>query len=221
MSQIVLHFLHSTSVLLFHIDIVLALFIGTWSINFFMWEQCIFLQNLNYEVIGHSWNGLLEYGMIFFCLEFMTRRACISTVMLGWAQCPHPCKNWPNALQKVVVCLLCLECRSKVSLPNMNIRRYPPYQYRKSHCGDKTVLRTSYLHDGISYTGTMASLYWIRAQDFKHSVAEAIYALAPCITRSSAALGLVIKDKEVPGQGGGHSLVRIGMPQIRSPLFTF
>ena len=33
------------------------------------------------------------------------------------------------------------------------------YQYRKSHCGDKTVVRSSYLHDGISYTGKMASLY--------------------------------------------------------------
>ena len=26
------------------------------------------------------------------------------------------------------------------------------YQYRKSHCGDKTILRPSYLHNGISYT---------------------------------------------------------------------
>ena len=25
------------------------------------------------------------------------------------------------------------------------------YQYRKSHCGDKTVVRSSYLHNGISY----------------------------------------------------------------------
>ena len=38
------------------------------------------------------------------------------------------------------------------------------YQYRKSHCGDKTILRPSYLHNGISYTGKMTSLYWIRAQ---------------------------------------------------------
>ena len=37
------------------------------------------------------------------------------------------------------------------------------YQYRKSHCGDKTILRPSYLHNGISYTGKTASLYWIRA----------------------------------------------------------
>ena len=38
------------------------------------------------------------------------------------------------------------------------------YHYRKSHCGDKTILRPSYLHNGISYTGKMASLYWIGAQ---------------------------------------------------------
>ena len=38
------------------------------------------------------------------------------------------------------------------------------YQYRKSHCGDKTVVRSSYLHNGISYTGKTTSLYWIRAQ---------------------------------------------------------
>ena len=37
------------------------------------------------------------------------------------------------------------------------------YQYRKSHCGDKTILRPSYLHNGISYTGKTASLYWIGA----------------------------------------------------------
>ena len=35
------------------------------------------------------------------------------------------------------------------------------YQYRKSHCGDKTILRPSYIHNGISYTGEMSSLYWI------------------------------------------------------------
>ena len=37
------------------------------------------------------------------------------------------------------------------------------YQYRKSHFGDKTVVRSSYLQNGISYTGKMTSLYWIRA----------------------------------------------------------
>ena len=37
------------------------------------------------------------------------------------------------------------------------------YQYRKYHFGDKTILRSSYLHNGISYTVKMTSLYWIRA----------------------------------------------------------
>ena len=40
------------------------------------------------------------------------------------------------------------------------------YQYRKSHCGDETIVISSYLHNGISYTGKMTSLYWIRAQVF-------------------------------------------------------
>ena len=37
------------------------------------------------------------------------------------------------------------------------------YQYRISHCGDKTVVRSSYVHNGNSYTGKTTSLYWIRA----------------------------------------------------------
>ena len=49
------------------------------------------------------------------------------------------------------------------------------YLYRKSHCGDKTVVRSSYLHSGISYTGktflyiffilNQGPEYWIRAQN--------------------------------------------------------
>ena len=46
--------------------------------------------------------------------------------------------------------------------PRFNIKILS-YQYRKSHCGDKTVVRSSYLHNGISYTGKMTSFYWIRA----------------------------------------------------------
>ena len=34
--------------------------------------------------------------------------------------------------------------------------KMPSYQYRKSHCGDKTILRPSYLHNRFSYTGKMA-----------------------------------------------------------------
>ena len=42
--------------------------------------------------------------------------------------------------------------------PRFNIKM-TSYQYRKSHCGDKTILRSSYLHNGISYTNKMSSLY--------------------------------------------------------------
>ena len=46
--------------------------------------------------------------------------------------------------------------------PRFNIKM-TSYRYRKSHCGDKMVVRLSYLHNGISYTDKMSSLYWIRA----------------------------------------------------------
>ena len=41
--------------------------------------------------------------------------------------------------------------------PWFNIKR--SYQYRKFHCVDETVIRLSCLHNGISYTGKMISLY--------------------------------------------------------------
>ena len=47
--------------------------------------------------------------------------------------------------------------------PRFNIKM--SYEYRKSHCGDKKVVRSSYLHNGISYTGKTTSLYWEGAQD--------------------------------------------------------
>ena len=43
-------------------------------------------------------------------------------------------------------------------------KNMPSYQYRKSHSGDKAAVRSSYLQNGICYTGKMASLYWMRAQ---------------------------------------------------------
>ena len=57
------------------------------------------------------------------------------------------------------------------------------YQCRKSHCGDKTVVRSSYRHNRISYTGKMWSLYWIRA-------------LAPKVARASAGMSLAVWDRQ-------------------------
>ena len=62
--------------------------------------------------------------------------------------------------------IISIDCEGYTSPgPWFNIKT-TSYQYRKSHCGDKTILRPSYLHNGISYTGKMTSLYWIRAQVF-------------------------------------------------------
>ena len=57
-----------------------------------------------------------------------------------------------------------LLCTRNSAGPWFNIKM-SSCQYRKSHCGDKTILRPSYLHNGISYTGKMTSLYWIRPQE--------------------------------------------------------
>ena len=47
--------------------------------------------------------------------------------------------------------------------------KMPSYQYRKYHCGDKTILWPSYLHNGISYTGKTTPLYWIGALEWVHA----------------------------------------------------
>ena len=61
-------------------------------------------------------------------------------------------------------CIIMLYCSVIMKPgPQFNIKM-SSYRYRKSLCGDKTVIRSSYLHNGISYTGKMSSLYWIRAQ---------------------------------------------------------
>ena len=58
--------------------------------------------------------------------------------------------------------LLIPRCPAYTPGPWFNIKM-SYYQYKKSHYGDKTVLRPSYLHNGISYTGKMTALYWTGA----------------------------------------------------------
>ena len=65
----------------------------------------------------------------------------------------------------------CMTSPVKRAGPRFNIK-ISSYLYRKAHCGDKTVVRSSYLHDGIYYTGKKTSLYWIRAQG-RHLSSEA------------------------------------------------
>ena len=72
---------------------------------------------------------------------------------------------WPNSNIRVALwySFIIIISWGRWSGPRFNIKM-PSYQYRKSYCGDKTVVRSSYLHNGISYTGKTRSLYWIRAQ---------------------------------------------------------
>ena len=50
--------------------------------------------------------------------------------------------------------LLAMELRQSCTKPSIQF-----HQYRKSHCRGKTVIRSSYLHSGNSYTGKTTSLY--------------------------------------------------------------
>ena len=47
--------------------------------------------------------------------------------------------------------------------PQFNMK-ISSHLYKNNHCRDKTVERSSYLHNGIFDTGKTTSLYWIRAQ---------------------------------------------------------
>ena len=51
-------------------------------------------------------------------------------------------------------------CLMAYSWPWFNIKM-SSYQYRKPHCGDKTVVRSSYIHNGIFYSCNTTSSYWI------------------------------------------------------------
>ena len=72
--------------------------------------------------------------------------------------------------------------------------KMPSYQYRKSHCGDKTILRPSYLHSGISYTGKTTSLYWIGAQNSCHWCAGSHHPAGICVLQYPLQRGCDIKS---------------------------
>ena len=48
--------------------------------------------------------------------------------------------------------------------PN-STKKTTSYQYKKSYCRDKIIIRSYYLNNGMSYTGKMASLYWTNLLD--------------------------------------------------------
>ena len=113
------------------------------------------------------------------CLD--AQRSCTSSIFIHRTEMSPRINNQentshhPKALEQhtshvhahtklVMNHVIIMLCRAKCQPgPWFNIKMLS-YQYRKSHCRDKTILRPSYLHNGISYTGKTTSLYWIRAQ---------------------------------------------------------
>ena len=84
-----------------------------------------------------------------------------------------------NVVRKIAAILSQPQCFDAMRPePWFNIKM-SSYQYRKSHCGDKTILWPSYLHNGIFYTSKMSSLYWIRALVTSHSLNQWPSSLMP------------------------------------------
>ena len=80
-------------------------------------------------------------------------------MLLDWSGTRRWCVTWEGRLRTGSV-------NNRCRISNVHIWALIQYKdsfyhYRKSYCGDKTVVRSSYLPNGISYTGKMASLYWI------------------------------------------------------------
>ena len=57
-------------------------------------------------------------------------------------------------------CMLTCRCSKVSSTGSWFYIKMSYYQYRKSHCGDKTFVRSFSLHNEISYTSKMVSSYW-------------------------------------------------------------
>ena len=100
-----------------------------------------------------QWRGALMFSLICDWINY-----CVNNRKAGDLRCYHA---------HYVVTVMLLQTingwlSGKQPGPRFNIKM-SSYQDRKSHCGDKTVVRSSYLHNGISDTGKMSSLYWIGA----------------------------------------------------------
>ena len=68
-----------------------------------------------------------------------------------------------------------------------NLIQYIPYQYRKSHYGDKKVVKSSYINNGNSYKSKTTYLYWIKplgaGRDSKSVFTEGVHVFIITWTR--------------------------------------
>ena len=91
-----------------------------------------------------------------------------------------PC--WPFCFRDSAVFRTASECKTVRMRPGGRFNmKMTSYQYRKSHCGDKTFLLPSYLHSGISYNGKMTSLYWIRALSISGNYQHQTSTITNCV----------------------------------------
>ena len=141
---------------------------SAWILQFFTlqhWGGCLLLRALALIIVCYS-SLCMVYGLLMYDIaSFIIRRSDM----------------WPNLLLKYniiqlghdIACSLYCDIAYNMGVTKTDYQPGPwfnikmsSYQYRKSHYGDKTVVRSSYLHNGISYAGKMSSLYWISPQAF-------------------------------------------------------
>ena len=114
------------------------------------------------QLLVHAWSFYSNFhcgGKPILTLMQVTTEYSLQTKLYHVSWCLAPCASRSSAVLKSTFTL------KYGPGPRFNMKM-ASYQYRKSHCGDKTILQLSYLHNGISYTGKMTSLYWIRALVF-------------------------------------------------------
>ena len=94
------------------------------------------------------------------------------------------------------------------------------YQYRKSHCGYKTISRPSYmyLHNEISYTGKTTYVYWIGAQKVNASKEDAVTKAKQKNSHSSQCVSTVHQEGQCEAHSinGVHWCVLLGELYLRS-----
>ena len=114
-------------------------------------------------MIHHLWSATLPYEII--TTQWKSSNVCNEIVIMYANMYGISCMYMNNFCLWILV--YSTFAISASPGPRFNIKM-SSYQYRKSHCGDKTFVRSSYLHNGISYTGKVTSLYWFSPLQYSY-----------------------------------------------------
>ena len=122
-----------------------------------IWAPIMIWFSLNYDMRSDYIHCLIRYKITHPC-HSINGAWTKSTIKLGhrgiitpqhlWYKITYPCPDLKAGLVKFLL-------TKEAPGPWFNIKT-SSNQYRKSHCGDKTIWRPSYLHNGITYTGKTA-----------------------------------------------------------------